>query len=73
MYISHSQTERLRVAQWSLKNGSPLGFKLPLCYRKKTSQLFSFSHYELYSLKVEKKQLLLSQYSNFKKGNLQSS
>lgn len=34
MYISHSQMERLRVAQWSLKNGSPVGFKLPLCYRK---------------------------------------
>lgn len=54
MYISHSQMEKLRVAQWSLKNGSPLDFNLPLLQKKNSQLLFSFSHYEPYSLTVEK-------------------
>ena len=38
MQISHSQTERLQVAQWSLKNNPQQSLKVPLCFRKNKKQ-----------------------------------
>ena len=45
--------KRLRAAQWSLKNGSPLGsgFLFATEKKKKISEPFLFSHNEAYSLR----------------------